>query len=721
VCALVLLLAAAAPRQPPDTASDTSGTRAPRIAVALSGGGAKGLAHIGVLRALEEQGITPAVVTGTSMGALVGGLYAIGYSPAELDSIVRRLDWRALFQDLPDGRFIGLERRVLGDRTLVDLQLGRRGLELPGGAIRGQRISELLDRLTWPAQTVRDFRALPRPFAAVATDVATGEAVVLDGGTLSDALRASMSIPSVFAPVRAGGRLLIDGGIARNLPAQEARALGATVVICSDVSAPLAPASEVRSLVDVLSQSLTFQISASVAAQRRFCDVYIRPDITGLGGADFGRAGDAIERGARATLAVRGQLRALRAEDAPQSGAATRHAPWRDSVRASRVVVEGAPGRLARIARRATRLRGEAWVSAAGLDSAVQRLYATDLYEEVRYRLDAEGGDTVVVIAVEPRERGRLGVGLRYDGVGQSSILFSAQLRGRFGAGSKSQLDARLGEQLQLGAYHTPYPAPGSRLVTAVGATYTRSRRHLHAASRDLAEARVQVSRATVLLGAATPERRGIAGVELIAEHAAVAALSTTDSSERRTRALGALVLRRSTVDRPAFPTRGYTLEARSVSAVGRHWFAQHIVQTFVARAVSRDVTLSSRAVVGTSMRRLDVPLHRRFVLGGTYVAPIFPETEAPFVGARAQALIGTSAVRLGSAVQWEARRGLFVTARGDVGYAGDALTVDRNAYRSGVGVSLGAPTLIGPLEVTVSSLAGRWRPHVEIVAGHSF
>jgi outer membrane protein assembly factor BamA len=402
-------------------------------------------------------------------------------------------------------------------------------------------------------------------------------------------------------------------------------------------------------------------------------------------------------------------------------GAPPRHAPWPDSVHARRVVVEGAPGRLGRIARRVTRLPNAPWVSSARLDSAVQRVYATDLYEAVRYRLDADGGDTVVVLAVEPREPGRLGVGIRYDGVSKSSILFSAQLRGRLGAGSKSQLDMRLGEQLQLGAYHTPYLAPGSRLVAAVAATYTRGRRRLHAESRGRDEAHVEVSRATVLLGAAAPGPRGVAGVELIAERASAAALSPTDSSDRRTRALGALVLRRSTVDQPAFPTRGYALEARSVSAVGPHWFAQHVVQTFVAHAVSREVTLSTRAIVGTSVRRLDVPLHRRFVLGGTYVAPIFPETEAPFVGARAQQFVGTSAVRLGSAVQWEVRRGVFATARGEVGYAGDALTVDRNAYRTGVGVSLGTPTVIGPIEVTVSSLAGRWRPHAEIVAGRSF
>ena len=285
--------------------------RAPRVAVVLSGGGAKGIAHIGVLKVLEEEGISPQIVTGTSMGALVGGLYAMGYSPAALDSLVRRLDWPSYFSNASDYGFAGFRQRRAGERTLISVPMTRWRPSLPSGAITGQRVSRLLSTLTWPAQTTRDFLTLPRQFIAVATDIETGQAVVLDHGSLAEVMRASMSLPSIFEPVTLDGRLLIDGGIVRNLPASDARAHGADIVICSDVADPLASAADLRSLVDVLAQTIVFQSNASSAVERKLCDIYIHPDITGLTAVDFDNPALLLARGTDAANALRDQIRAL--------------------------------------------------------------------------------------------------------------------------------------------------------------------------------------------------------------------------------------------------------------------------------------------------------------------------------------------------------------------------------------------------------------------------
>ena len=251
----------------------------PRVGVVLSGGSAKGFAHIGVLRVLEEAGIRADVVTGTSMGSLVGGLYAIGYGPDALHQIATGQQWDLLFSDPAGPAFVGPTGRAIENQTVISFPLVGGRVRLPSGLVAGQQISRLLSRLTWPVHGIDDFRLLPIPFAAVATDIETGEAVTLDHGSLAMAMRASLSLPGVFRPVTIDGRLLVDGGIARNLPSEEAKALGADILICSDVSEPPVDAVNLRSLFDVLMQTITFQMEASTAEQRSLCDVLIRPDI----------------------------------------------------------------------------------------------------------------------------------------------------------------------------------------------------------------------------------------------------------------------------------------------------------------------------------------------------------------------------------------------------------------------------------------------------------
>src|SRR5437762_1880649 len=174
-----------------------------------------------------------------------------------------------------DRRHLPVDREMAADRIMLTLPIYRGGIHLPRSVVPGQRIWELLTRLTWSAHGVHDFHRLPTPFAAVATDLETGQAVVLDSGFLPDAIRASMALPSVFAPVELGGVVLIDGGVVRNLPAHDARALGADVLICSDVTDPLEPRDSIVSLVDVLLQSVSFRVWDSERAERGACDVLI--------------------------------------------------------------------------------------------------------------------------------------------------------------------------------------------------------------------------------------------------------------------------------------------------------------------------------------------------------------------------------------------------------------------------------------------------------------
>jgi len=211
--------------------ADSTDARDPVIGLALSGGSAKGLAHVGVLKVLEEVDLVPDIITGTSMGAIIGGLYAAGYDAEALEEVAASLDWDRVFSNVAERRHQAAEERFLVQPRALTLPMQGRQVGLPEGLINGQHIQSALAKLTHGVQGVSDFRDLQIPFAAMAADLQTGEPVLLNSGNLAYALRASMSIPSVFTPVEVDGRWLVDGGTLRNLPVDEAYAMGADIVI----------------------------------------------------------------------------------------------------------------------------------------------------------------------------------------------------------------------------------------------------------------------------------------------------------------------------------------------------------------------------------------------------------------------------------------------------------------------------------------------------------
>jgi NTE family protein len=211
----------------------------PKIGLVLAGGGAKGLAEVGVIKVLEEAGIRPDYITGTSIGSIVGGLYASGYSVDDLYALAKEIDWNYYFNDDIARIHSPVIERDDHDKYLLSFPVEDKKVKLPRGAVIGKKISLLLSRLTINAHECTDFDDLPIPFRCVATNFATGEAVVLSKGSLADAMRASMSIPSVFEPVVIDGQLLIDGASARNMPVQDVIDMGADIVIAVDIGGPL--------------------------------------------------------------------------------------------------------------------------------------------------------------------------------------------------------------------------------------------------------------------------------------------------------------------------------------------------------------------------------------------------------------------------------------------------------------------------------------------------
>ena len=285
----------------------------PVTCLVLSGGSARGAAHIGVLEALEELRIPVDCVVGTSMGAVVGGLYASGMSPARIREVVLSADWDDLFTDRPARESIPFRRKQFDNLPLFEFEfgLGRNGLTLPTGLIAGQKLDFLLSALTLHTADVVLFDELSIPYRAVATDLATGRMVVLDHGDLATAMRASMSVPGAFSPAVIDGADLVDGGIARNLPVDVARDWGAVRVIAVDISNPVRPQDKDISALGVVSRTMNMLMEQNMEASRRSIgpgDILIRPDLGDIGPGDFSRVAEAADRGREAVLALREEL-----------------------------------------------------------------------------------------------------------------------------------------------------------------------------------------------------------------------------------------------------------------------------------------------------------------------------------------------------------------------------------------------------------------------------
>jgi len=287
-----------------------------RIGLVLSGGGARGIAHVGVLQVLQKLHVPIDAIAGTSMGAVVGGLYASGLSPQQIDATVRSMNWQEAFRDQPPREDLTLRRKQEDENFLVKFPIGIKGGRpvLPMGLIEGQSLTEMLRRLTLPVARITRFDELPTPFRAVATDLESGQEVVMGSGDLTSAMRASLSAPGVFAPVDRDGRLLVDGGISDNVPVDVARAMGVDVVIVVDVGFPLLPRKKLTSVTAISNQMLAILMRRKAQQELERLgphDILIRPQLGDTSSFDFGDVHQLVGIGAEAAWQMRSVLAAL--------------------------------------------------------------------------------------------------------------------------------------------------------------------------------------------------------------------------------------------------------------------------------------------------------------------------------------------------------------------------------------------------------------------------
>ena len=397
----------------------------PKVGVVLSGGGAKGLAHIGALKVIEEAGVKIDYIGGTSMGAIVGALYASGYSAKELDSLFRNTDLVNLIQDnYPRGAKSFYEKED-SERYALTLPFNDFKITFPKGFSGGQNIYNELVGLLYHVRNVRDFERLPIPFFCIATDIETGGEVVLESGYLPEAIAASGSLPSLFEPIEVNGRLLIDGGVLNNYPVEELKARGVDIIIGVDVQHGLRDREELLSAAEILLQINNFRTVGAMKDKAGLTDIYIKPDIDQYSVIDFEYKEAIIKEGedaARLNLhALEGladRQGVLRAEHIP--------VPQLDSLVVNRLILEGNDNYTRAYVKGKLRFSLAERMAYTDLTQGIGNLAATGNFNTIRYKLKSKGmGEDLVLQLRESQDRTLIRVGAHYDDLYKSAAMIN--------------------------------------------------------------------------------------------------------------------------------------------------------------------------------------------------------------------------------------------------------------------------------------------------------
>ena len=433
----------------------------PRVALVLSGGGARGGAHIGVLRVLEREGVPIDLIVGVSYGALVGGLYAAGYSVDNVERIIVETDWWEITNNSPDRRLSNLNRKPMADRQMLALRLDKLELKLPYGIFAGQKIQHFLNQLTLGAayRARNDFDRLPTPFRAIATDILSGEQVVLKNGSLGAAIRASISVPGVFAPVSTEQTHLVDGGIVNNLPVDIALDAGADFVIAVDCATPLRNQKhEIEDIIDVIDQAVSFRIEEKKMANRKRAYVLIMPNLKRFDPDDFNRSYTLIPIGeketekhldaiwkALQTLGISKRVGKSRPSILPDEFGFKTWADIPSDIVIDRVRIEG----LERYSQEAFTSHLEKFInkpiSFRKLERESGRLYATGLFQTVDYQVIYQESHADLVFRVLENPPSEVKVGLRYDNDFRVSALCEFAHQDTYGRVAEFYLRGLLG------------------------------------------------------------------------------------------------------------------------------------------------------------------------------------------------------------------------------------------------------------------------------------
>ena len=750
---------------------ETHSANRPKIGLVLSGGSAKGIAHVGVLKVFEEAGIPIDVISGASMGAIAGGLYSIGFRAKQLEAIVNDPDWQQTLGNAVRSRDQNLMSKVSSQGVLIALPTRGTEFKIPSGVISGQEIITLLANWTWSFQEEVDLTRLPIPLAVIATDLKTGQAVSLKGVSLSTALRASMSIPTLFAPVDISGTTYIDGGVSRNLPAIDAIELGADILIGVDVGSQVDDQNlDDPTLIDVLMRTASYLGYQSDLEQRALLDVLIRPDISELSITDFENAEEWVKRGEAAARAALPRIEQL----LDSLGIARSTRPYSLPKPVSKFVtnleIEAGIEEAAILVDQRLGLVLPALLGPNEVDSAVSNVYSTGLFDLVTYEFRPISDSTyTLVIKAHPRKTpDRAGLGVRYDSENAAQILYSVALRNRLRFGSITELRVSVGRQKQVQAVYMSANTGDQKFNVGVGVDYSEAPVRFFLPDRFAESIDTDPDVSVLSIGLNVFSVNLLAGysvdpatklgfrikAEQILVRREVATLSTAPGvfdplptgNQDQSAITASFSIDRDTFDDRSFPENGMELSVRggigfsnaepristsSKSGGSRFQFFRFDAQGYVSVTPTLSVFVRTALGYGSGAA---LPLNYHTFIGGTRPTTVLHGIFFPVYGLDSQARFGRKAYLGAIGAQWEFRKNVYSRILFNAGGTSD-LSIDNEKSRLpaevsdllaepasvGFGFELGVRTPMGPASMVMSTdHLLRW-PEMGISVGYSF
>lgn len=739
VAATVLLQSPIAAKTADEIRATCQKEHRPCVGLVLSGGGARGFAHVGVLKVLEDLGIEVDVVTGTSMGSMIGGAWAAGYTADEIEDIVLGVDWAEMLASRPSRENRSWRDKEDDEKGLLGGSIGITAsghLQLPTGVVANQELGLFLENKTGFADSVKTLTDLPIPYAAVATNLVNGERVVLkDDVTLQEAMRASMSVPGAFKPAEIHGELLVDGGLTDNLPVDLARELGADVIIAVNVGTPLYKRDDLDSVVTVLAQMVNLLTEQNVRrslASLTDKDVLISPDLTKYTSADLDKGKAIIDAGFEAADKIRASLKKLAVEK-PQYAkwARERESLIREKLqtvyRIDEVKVEGLTYLNPKVALEALDISKEGDFTQAQISQASRRLWGEGYFQDVNYAVE-RGPDGANVLVFKAHEKEPLTSVLRFGGRVESDlkdmhkyhVLLSHTLNLVNSLGATWQNELQLGEVQSFKTHFDQPIAAGSPWHLRPEIELRRQPYDQFLGNHVVARYRNQISHVSLGLGRELGHWGFVSVMGGWMRQSTTALIGGLGQNFQtlRTPFVGAK-LAIDTLDDVNFPTRGVRLDASwtqlNHQSQGTHYGSIYQLDAAWAKSLGR-WTLMANTRLGRSA------LPNVFRLGGAFSLPGAP------IGRWTGSDMQYASVRLSRNVTdmidilgipfWAGAT--YETGRSWNRRAIVANEEPQNGWHQALGLYFGADTLVGPMYVvgghTLNTGTGLY-----LLWGHSF
>ncbi|MBE0636933.1 MAG: patatin-like phospholipase family protein [Bacteroidales bacterium] len=695
----------------------------PKIGVVLSGGGAKGFAHIGALKVLVEAGVPIDYIGGTSMGGIMGGLFALGYSPDSLEKLVLSQNWMAVLSDEISRRELSMKEKEQDEKYFFTLPIRDKKIQLPAGLVAGQSVFNILSYYGSPAADYTNFSDFPIPFLCIAADIETGESVILNKGHLPKAMRATMAIPTVFSPIEIDGRLLVDGGLVNNFPVQEVLDMGADFIIGIDVQGKYATKEELNSFVKILDQSTAFLRRPLYEKGLELTDLYIKPDMTNFGVSSFTSADTIIKLGEFAAREMLPEIQKLLEELKHYDDFEPYNmepAKPLESILIQEVVIQGIKKVAPTFVNSHLQIDVPSHIDVKTVIQNIEMLYATKSFNYIYYDLTPlERGGYRLTLQVSEKTGADLSVGINYNTDLQAAFLLNATFRNLAFPNDRLSLSLDLGDNSGFDADYLIDRGwkPGIGI-------------NIKAFSLD------------------APLFEGSDKVASFDFSSLVSQLYTQSNVSTRSTLRGGMELEYADMrsDIFAFDVENYKewnlnfflnfklddLDRKTYPQYGRNFFGEMKLVTNV------NDTLGQKAdpLLFANVRFLQaIPLRNKFTLlpqfnGGSllsYGDATLPKYQSylggltekygngifPFVGLEFMQIKANHTLSGRIDLRYEVLNNVFATAKWNLGFYSEYLSdlLSENGVVNGYGISLGVKTPIGPIEVSAmhSDYSGKW------------